>query len=178
MVEELTKSSLEKVKKCTEIFILAHFLLIVMTKKMIMTKEEKQLLIKDLCARVPYVTFVYVDWHETEELEICDGSENEEESNIHTLISCNCYGECVLDDNLYKTVYDIKLYLRPLSSMTEEEEKEFWRVVDNYGSDSNAFDGFELGDDIDWLLEHHFDYRGLIEKGLALEAPEGMYNKN
>ena len=29
----------------------------------------------------------------------------------------------------------------------------------------------------DWLNKHHFDYRGLIEKGLALEAPEGMYNE-
>ena len=62
-----------------------------------------------------------------------------------------------------------------MPSMTEEERNEFWKVVDNYGSDSNAFDGFELGDDVDWLNAHHFDYRGLIEKGLALEAPEGMY---
>ena len=37
----------------------------------------------------------------------------------------------------------------------------------------------EIGDAdclIDWFLEHHFDHRGLIEKGLAIEAPEGMYN--
>ena len=32
------------------------------------------------------------------------------------------------------------------------------------------------GIDYDWLNAHHFDYRGLIEKGLAIEAPEGMYN--
>lgn len=30
---------------------------------------------------------------------------------------------------------------------------------------------------IDWLLAHHFDYRGLIPMGLALEATEGMYKQ-
>ena len=46
-----------------------------------MTQEEKQLLIKDLCARVPYVTFVYVNyWRVTEELEICEGCEDDEEA--------------------------------------------------------------------------------------------------
>lgn len=131
-----------------------------------MTQENKQLLLKDLCARVPYVTFVYVDWHETEELEICDGCEDdEEEPNIHTLISCDYYGECALDDNLYKTIYDIKPYLRPMSSMTEEEMEKCHNTNTHLGM-------------FDWYLEHHFDYRGLIEKGLALEAPEGMYKND
>lgn len=136
-----------------------------------MTQEYK-LLLKDLCTRVPYVTFVYVDWHETEELEICEGCEDdEEEPNIHTLISCNYYGECDLDDNLCKTIYDIKPYLRPISSMTEEEKEEFGVPFTSEGLVTLA-DTVEC---MDWLLEHHFDYRGLIEKGLALEAPEGMY---
>jgi hypothetical protein len=75
-----------------------------------------------------------------------------------------------------------KPYLRPMSSMTEEEKKEFesfgWMVNefdDNYpwvhiGQIENVLLG------LDWLNKHHFDYRGLIERGLALEAPEGMYN--
>lgn len=140
-----------------------------------MTKEEKQLLINDLCARVPYVTFVYVDWHETEELEICEGCEDdEEEPNIHTLISCNYYGECDLDDNLDKTVYDIKPYLRQLSSMTEEEKEEYCDLQAKflYSSRYPVTDAYEL---FDWLNAHHFDFRNLIDKGLALEAPEGMY---
>ena len=59
-------------------------------------------------------------------------------------------------------------YLRPMSSMTEEERKEY-QAFFNY-------DGVEYPEEyIDWLNAHHFDYRGLIEKGLALEAPEGMY---
>ena len=137
-----------------------------------MTQEEKQLLIKDLCGRVPYVTFVYVDWHETEELEICEGCEDdEEEPNIHTLISCNYYGECDLDDNLCKTIYDIKPYLRPISSMTEEEKEDFGVPFTSEGLVTLA-DTVEC---MDWLNEHHFDYRGLIEKGLAIEAPDDMY---
>jgi len=137
-----------------------------------MTQEEKQLMLKDLCGRVPYVTFVYVDWHETEELEICEGCEDdEEEPNIHTLISCNYYGECDLDDNLYKTIYDIKPYLRPLSSMTAEEKEDFGVPFTSEGLVTLA-DTVEC---IDWLNAHQFDYRGLIEKGLALEAPEGLY---
>lgn len=137
-----------------------------------MTQEEKQLLLNDLCGRVPYVTFVYVDWHETEELEICeDYEDNEEEPNIHTLISCNYYGECDLDDNLYKTIYDIKPYLRPLSSMTAEEKEDFGVPFTSEGLVTLA-DTVEC---IDWLNAHHFDYRGLIEKSLAIVAPEGMY---
>lgn len=50
--------------------------------------------------------------------------------------------------------------------------KEFWKIIDNYGSDSDAFDGFELGDDVDWLNKNHFDYRDLIPKGLAIEVTE------
>lgn len=165
-----------------------------------MTKEEKQLLIKDLCARVPYVTFVYVDWHETEELEICEGCEDdEEEPNIHTLISCNYYGECDLDDNLSKTIYDIKPYLRPMSSMTEEEKDELCKLCDFEKSydDEDYFthycveiiseycvNGKKIPESfinyrvIDFFHEHQLDWRGLIPMGLALEAKEGMYKIN
>lgn len=137
-----------------------------------MTQQEKQLLLKDLCARIPYVTFVYIDWHETEEMEICEGCEDdEEEPNIHTLISCNYYGECDLDDNLSETIYDIKPYLRPLSSMTAKEKENFGVPFTSEGLVTLA-DTVEC---IDWLNENMFDYRGLIPMGLALEAPEGMY---
>lgn len=59
----------------------------------------------------------------------------------------------------------IKLYLRPMSSMTEEEKREYFDVtqVSNHCAA------------IDWLNEHKFDYRGWIEKDWALPAPEGMY---
>ena len=71
-----------------------------------------------------------------------------------------------------------KPYLRTISSMTKEEQKEFVGfhcvslcpiVVDEMLTLENETKM------LDWLNEHHFDYRGIIEKGLALEAPEGMY---
>lgn len=122
-----------------------------------MTQEDRKLLLKDLCARLPYGVCVHIRYKTGEP----------------------CYGKLTLRDIQWlidSKIENIKPYLRPMSSMTKEEDKEFWEIIDNYGSDTNAFDGFELGDDVDWLNTHHFDYRGLIEKGLALEAPEGMYN--
>ena len=53
-----------------------------------------------------------------------------------------------------------------MSSMTKEELKEYENARDDWYDDLKTYD---------WLLAHHFDYRGLIEKGLALEAPERMY---
>ena len=134
-----------------------------------MTNEEKELLIKDLCARVPYGTFVHVEWYETEKSEICE--EDEEEPNIHTLTSCNYYGECILDGNLSKTIYDIKPYLRPISSMTEEEKKDFGVPFTSEGLVTLA-DTVEC---MDWLNKKGFDYRGLIPMDLALPATEDMY---
>ena len=56
-------------------------------------------------------------------------------------------------------------YLRPLSSMTEEERKE----LSNYENSVQRTDFF---------YNHHIDCRFMIEKGLAIEAPEGMYKLN
>lgn len=60
----------------------------------------------------------------------------------------------------------IKPYLRPMSSMTKEEQEEFYSLP---FCDAQGFKR------VDWLNEHKFDYRGWIEKGWALPAPEGMY---
>ena len=138
-----------------------------------MTQEEKQLLLKDICGRIPYGVQVFVERDkcaqatllgvDVKQFSIVFGGNNWSSTS-------NIEGHHI---EQYKQI--IKLYLRPMTSMTEEEDKEFWKIVDNYGSDTDAFDGFELGDDVDWLNAHHFDYRGLIEKGLALKAPEGMY---
>ena len=111
-----------------------------------MTQEEKQLLLKDLCARLPYGAKINVDGEEDILLELGVNS-----------------GWI----NASYDVEDVKPYLRPMSSMTEEEKKESGEL---YKKNTGMWD------DLDWLNAHHFDYRGLIEKGLALEAPKGMYN--
>ena len=91
---------------------------------------------------------------------------------------------CLLDSVLLQDIrtgkdYDkpweieyVKPYLRPLSSMTEEEKREYKHLI--------AFSGNPTGsaDFIAWLNAHHLDYRGLIGKGLALEAPNYMYKKH
>lgn len=100
-----------------------------------MTQEEKQLLLRDLCARLPYGVIV------------------QDRNGTHMLTPGNTE---------LGTEY-IKPYLRPMSSMTDEECKEVGKHITIY-------------DTVDWMNKHYFDYRGLIEKGLALESPEGMYN--
>ena len=86
----------------------------------------------------------------------------------------------------------VRPYLRPMSSMTEEEEKELSkryvysiygnRIHAHYHSEGYWDDDTELCSDgwddlFNWLNSHHFDYRGLIPIGLALKAPEDMYSK-
>ena len=119
----------------------------------IMTNEEKQLLLKDLCGRLLYSVKCNAL------LKQIDGSLK---SVFGTLKGYN-NGWAIVGNNLVD-IETVKPYLRPLSSMTEEEKKEQYKF--------SAFNNVEL---FDWLNVHHFDYRGLIEKGLALEAPKEMY---
>ena len=144
-----------------------------------MSQEEKSILLQDLCARLPYGV-------------ILDYSFIENKQRIHTKIPLTYrnIGTVALDE--WHTNEEIfKPYLRPMSSMTEEEKEEFHKlkqfsvtvVMPNgisllkptYIVDLEE-DGDGLNHLYDWLNAHHFDYRGLIEKGLALEALEGMYN--
>lgn len=77
----------------------------------------------------------------------------------------------------------IKPYLRPMSSMTEEEYNSMSWEGCNHVINYSVKHGFQFVEItsftieiLNWLNAHHFDYRGLIEKGLALEAPEDMYD--
>lgn len=115
-----------------------------------MTKEEKELLLKDLSARLPYGTFVQfeVDGHKAIKALTVD------------FLSCTWYHTEL-----------IKPYLRPMSSMTKaerEEENKLWDIITKTRNDLHYLY-------TDFLLSHHLDYRGLIPMGLALEAPEDMY---
>ena len=123
-----------------------------------MTQEEKALLLKDLCSRLPYklrVKYYYC-------LEETTGFADEGFLAYDYLKSFGT--ERTISVWGGKRVYNIVPYLRPMSSMTEDEKREHYRLKGH--SDWQAQD---------YLDSIHVDYRGLIWKGLALEAPEGMY---
>ena len=127
-----------------------------------MTQEEKQLLLKDLSCRIPYGVIVNVD-----------------ESHKVMMESVNWYEEVSVDDgsnDLY-SISEVRPYLRPLSSMTPEEKKYIkykwgysdWDTLNDF-INYTLIDTCDAESFIDWLNSKHFDYRGLIEKSLALDA--------
>ena len=145
--------------------------------------KNKELLIKDLTCRLSYGVKCLVEIDETEydeftgkengfkgksigELYLLDMNDNhvelyfDEKNNISDELSDMSMEGLI-------TINDIIPYLRPMSSMTEEEEREFEETL--------QYTQYTL-ESYDWLNAHHFDYRGLIPMKVALEAPEGMYN--
>ena len=135
-----------------------------------MTREEKELLLADLCARLPYDVMVDYESHiyMLNEIDPACKDIGYITVRVQEVERLTCAESAMIED--------IKPYLRPMSSMTEEEINEFHKLrfihVD-YGLE--PLQCVLSVNEIDWLLAHHFDYRGLIEKGLAIEAPEGMY---
>ena len=144
-----------------------------------MKQEEKELLLKDLCARLPYG--VKINLHNAV-FEVCF-IEKEDSSNVYVGLKEN-------DKNTSQqtNLSNVKPYLRPMSSMTEEEENDLKKITWQFHFDRKfnslwvgaADDGgcmlSEMTQIITYLISHHFDYCGLIENGLALEAPKDMYN--
>ena len=134
-----------------------------------MTQEEKELVIKDLCARLPYSVQIHISYEDGFKYD--KTLTYEDVKNYSQLPACST------------TI--VKPYLRPLSSMTDEEEAEIANIIE--GIYDFTFRTEELLEmismqktfpmaSIDWFHEKGFDIRGLIQKGLAIEAPEGMYN--
>lgn len=127
-----------------------------------MTKEEKELLLKDLCARLPYGVIVHRTYIWGEKIK-----EDDDELEIFDM-------DLFLNESVEKLNEQgctIKPYLRPMSSMTKKERKEYEKTC----FFSNEIGTIATLESADWLNAHHFDYSGLIEKGLALEAPKNMY---
>ena len=122
-----------------------------------MTQDDKDLLLQDLCARLPYnvkVESVFINT-DTKKCKSC-GIEVFDATCI--LMIRDGFGE-------------FKPYLFPLSSMTEKQKKEYQYITERWMYDPS----YSISDSTDWLNKNHFDYRGLIEKGLAIEAPKDMY---
>lgn len=124
-----------------------------------MKPEDKELLMKDLCGRLPYgVKAQVLGWDE-------EKGEVEVPLKVYSI---NTDEYVYFENNDYYVDYlpleDLLLFLKPMSSMTKEEIQSFRKWQLNYENITH-----------DWLNAHHFDYRGLIEKGLALEAPKDMY---
>lgn len=137
-----------------------------------MIQEEKQLLLKDICAKLPYGTYVHHKNCPNTKFKVIavfdDGRIGVTENGVQ--LTPTSINEC-------------KPYLRPMSSMTEEEESEYssmfsYASVRIHCTHYDTVQEDNIPDFIDWLNAHHFDYRGLIEKGLALEAPEEMYKED
>lgn len=141
-----------------------------------MTKENKELLLVDLCARLPYKVKVYNTTFKEPTIQTLYGKISEDEflmEETYTSVGVDGDDFGFFNKRHYSGYIDfIKPYLRPMSSITEEERKEYCQLADSRAFNIFVNPRYEL---IDWLNAHHFDYRGLIEKGLALKAPEGMY---
>ena len=133
-----------------------------------MTQKNKKLLLKELCARLPYGV-------------ICDdGYGNVLELNgidKPNTVTFKCSDNTFCTTDLDKC----KPYLFPLSSMTDDIKNFIrWKLTT---PKYDSFDEESLEDlfnnnmqVVQFCYEHHLDINGLIERGLALEAPEGMYN--
>ena len=134
-----------------------------------MTLEERQLLLIDISARLPYGVYVH----------FCN-------TNIDEKLTEISLGETInqIRHNGRGNHGVIKPYLRPMSSMAKEEFDEYMQFIKHSweGIDKEEDDYYIKVKDrdvyTDWLLEHHLDYRGLIPMGLAIEAPDDMYNKH
>jgi len=131
-----------------------------------MTQEEKQLLLKDLCGRLPYGVWLRVTL------------EDKYERIIHSEVQLSEYNLSYITTPSFWIGF--KPYLRSMSSMTSDEKKEFdclmnkveERCINAYGKGGYTLAFTELND---WLDKNMFDYRGLISMELALKAPKGMY---
>lgn len=126
-----------------------------------MTQEDKELLLEDLCARLPYGVKLQCggvligETHQRYMKERCD-------TTLYSITEV--YDNCYVINGRYDLI-EVKPYLRPMYSMTEEEFKE-------HSNHMNVNPILWFHYELDWLNKKMFDYRGLIEKGLAIKAPD------
>jgi hypothetical protein len=137
-----------------------------------MTQEGKELLLQDLCGRIPYgVKMNHIADTENNPITLVGVAKT-----MITLESSAGYGTSDIEDYIP--------YLFPLSSMTEEQKIECFKGTDIELDEHNEiWSTFPISNSdivltnlnnwlkvINWLNKNHFDYNGLIERGLALDA--------
>lgn len=135
-----------------------------------MKNENKDILLKDLCARLPYGVVCHTSVGDYKLLGI-DIYKNE----AH--LDSPVYDE---GDGYFDLEYgEVKPYLRQMSSMTQEEIEKYLQLCE---TDDGDFTGeplyFNTCESFDYLNSIHVDYRNFIQRGLALEAPKDMYSKD
>ena len=145
-----------------------------------MTQEEKDLLLKDLCARLPYRVKCNMN---DRGVNIIGTLSSYRPLTDGSLLFGICDKKYVAPDKYWQpnamySVEKVKPYLRSMSSMSREEEEKYDNLLMtiNDGCENTDYMPYSCMEYVDWLNAHHFDYRGLIEMGLALEAPEDMYD--
>ena len=138
-----------------------------------MTQKDKEIVFKDICARLPYGVYILV--HDTFKystvpfqnayLKAYDASELIDSISLNLRYSSKdkIFNRIIKE---HKDYLEIKPCLFPLSSMTEKQKNEYQYITERWMNDPS----YSISDGIDWLNKNHFDYRGLIEKGLAIDA--------
>ena len=134
-----------------------------------MTQEEKDLLLKDLCARLPYGVKAWYKYFPP-----INGITSKFVTSIKIADNEVALSHKFNKEGYYEPIEEggeiiIKPYLRPMSSMTREERKEYDSLFKLH-EDGNVY--CENWEYFDWMNKHHFDCRGLISKGLAIEVTE------
>ena len=136
-------------------------------EKGLLNTFDKELLLKDLCARLPYNVICQVEFKE-------NGKYNSKVMLLSGIFTDEAYFT-TKGGSIYSNEY--KPYLFPLSSMTDEQKKEYYnlcfeeeREEREYGEWITRVYYHNTIESIDWLNKNHFDYRDLIEKGLAIDC--------
>ena len=135
-----------------------------------MTEEHAKLLLKDLSARLPYGVKLQISSWDDMNMEYVDKADT-----LYSISSDNHVRTSSEDQDFY--IDDVKPYLFPMSSMTEKQKTDYnsWKHLVpvchyEYGDAVEEYELWESPASFEYLIENHFDDKGLIERGLAIDA--------